>query len=131
MSELVLNMLYNISKNEIILPTCAIFSLMLRTPTFFSDFWPKTRYTSLIKFGKIYPKIWIFYKFQSAVKIALVDEFKWNLRQMEALGSIFSNIFEFWNFINFNMFYSTLNMDQIRIFRFWSRIRIFRILIQN
>ena len=36
---------------------------------------------------------------------------------MEALGSIFSNIFEFLIFDNFNMFYSTLNIDQIRIFR--------------
>ena len=41
---------------------------------------------------------------------------------MEALGSIFSNIFEFWIFDYFYMFYSYLNIDQIRIFR---------ILVQN
>ena len=53
---------------------------------------------------------------QRAVKNALVDEFKWNLCQIEGLGLIFQDFFEFWIFINFSMFYTYLNMAQIRFF---------------
>ena len=66
--------------------------------------------------------------FQTAVKIALVDEFKWTLWQMEALGWNFSKFFEFWNFEYFRMFYSTLNIDQIRIFENDGKCRICSIL---
>ena len=41
---------------------------------------------------------------------------------MEALGSVFVNIFYFWIFDDFYMFYSYLNIGHIRIFR---------ILVQN
>ena len=36
---------------------------------------------------------------------------------MEALGSIFANIFEFFIFDYFYMFYKSLNVGHIRIFR--------------
>ena len=55
-------------------------------------------------------------RFQTDVKIALVEEFRWNLCQMKALGLIFQDFLEFWIFDCFCMFYSTLNLDQIRIF---------------
>ena len=55
-------------------------------------------------------------KFQNAVKNALVDEFQWNLCEMEALGSNFQDFFEFWIFVYFRMFYSYLNIGYIRIF---------------
>ena len=55
-------------------------------------------------------------KFQNSVKIALVDGFKWILCQLKALGLIFRIFFEFWIFVYFRMFYSTLNTGQIRIF---------------
>ena len=42
-----------------------------------------------------------FEKFQNAVKIALVDEFQWNLWQMRALGLVFSDFF-----LNFRKFLS-------------------------
>ena len=56
-------------------------------------------------------------RFQPAVKNALVYGFFWNLCQMKGLGLYFQDFFEFLIFVNFTMLYSTLNMDQIRIFR--------------
>ena len=53
---------------------------------------------------------------QRTVKNALANDFKWNLCQIEGLGLIFQDFFEFWIFINFSMFYTYLNMAQIRIF---------------
>ena len=67
-------------------------------------------------------------KFQTAVKIALVDEFKRYLCQMEALGTIFSIFFEFWIFDYFCMFYSYFNIGQIRIFTNDGKCRICSIL---
>ena len=67
-------------------------------------------------FSKIDPKIWKISKFQTVVEIALVNGFRWNLCQMEALGSNFQDFLEFWIFINFSMFSTYLNVDQIRIF---------------
>ena len=67
-------------------------------------------------FSKIDPKIRKISKFQTVVEIALVNGFRWNLWQMEALGSIFQDFLEFWIFINFSMFSTYLNIGQIRIF---------------
>ena len=93
----------------------------------FSDFGPKSNINSLRKWGEI-SEIPVLDKFQTAVKIALVDEFKWNLWQMEALGWNFSIFFEFWNFDYFCMFYSYFNIGQIRIFENDGKCRICSIL---
>ena len=67
-------------------------------------------------FLKMGSKILKISRFQNAVKIALINEIHWNLRQMEALGLNFRNFFEFWIFVYFFMFYSYLNIAQIWIF---------------
>ena len=87
----------------------ATISLAAGTPQTFIIFWtiyrshhPFLYYLAhFCTFLKIDLKIRIFEKFQSAVKIALVDEFKWNLWQMKALGLVFSDFF-----LNFRKFLS-------------------------
>ena len=76
-------------------------------------------------FSKIDPKIRKISKFQTAVKIALVNEIHRNLRQMEALGFYFRDFFGILNFRLFCMFYSTLNIDHIRIFENDGKYRIY------
>ena len=56
-------------------------------------------------FSKIDPKIRKISKFQTAVKIALVNEIHRNLRQMEALGLYFR---DFFGILNFRLFLHVL-----------------------
>ena len=66
--------------------------------------------------SKIDPKIRKISKFQTALEIALVNGFWWNLVQMKGLGLFFQDFLKFWIFINFSMFSTYLNMTKIRIF---------------
>ena len=67
-------------------------------------------------FSKIEPKIRKISQLQSAVEIALVDEFHRNLRQMKDLGLNLQEKFEKIFFDYVCIFYSTLNIGQIQIF---------------
>ena len=67
-------------------------------------------------FLKIESKIRKIIRFQNNTKFALVDEFLRNLRQMKDLGLIFQKKLKKIIFDHFCMFYSILNIGQIRIF---------------
>ena len=77
---------------------------------------PKSKTVYFGTFLKIDPKIRKIMHFQTAVEIALVDGFWWNLWQMEALGSYFRGKYEFQIFDHFTMTYSYMNTNHIRIF---------------
>ena len=77
--------------------------------------------------GEMGSKIRKISKFQTAVEIALVDGFWWNLWQMKGLGLIFQDFFDFWKNINFWMCCTYLNITHIRIFGFSQNYRKYKV----
>ena len=67
-------------------------------------------------FSKIESKIRKISKFQNNTEIALVNEFHQNLRQMKDLDPYFQKKLNFLIFDHFCVFYSILNIGNIRIF---------------
>ena len=85
---------------------------------------PNPKVTLFGTFSKISQKIRKISKFQNDTKIALVDEFHRNLRQTKGIGLIFRKKLKKLIFDYFCMFYSILNIGQIRIFENDGKFRI-------
>ena len=78
--------------------------------------------TFFCPFSKIGPKIRKISKFRKNTEIALVGGFWWNLCQMEALGSYFSEKLKFWNFRQFYYVFQHFAHRTDPDFRKWWKI---------